>query len=117
MGAAASILAVEAYYVGIIRTSLYNLGSFNPANKIARLRNTLSASGTTDEGIRIGGEPNLVDADSNSLAFSRSTRQVLNIVYDGMNATMGLFFPNGLNETIHRFELRFGNDSTAEPRG
>ena len=44
------------------------------------------------QGVQINGEPNLVPAKSNSIAFSRSTRQVLNIVYRGVNAPMGLFF-------------------------
>jgi len=101
LGAAASILAVEAYHAGIIRTSLYDLGSFFPADRISHLRNELSGQGVTDEPIRINDKPNLVPADSNALAFSRSTREVLNIVYGGMGATMGLFFPSGLNGTIH----------------
>ena len=104
LGAAAGILAVEAYHAGIIRTLLYEIGPSTQAaaDKISNLRNTLSAgSGTTDQGIRVNGEPNLVPADGNSIAFSRSTRQVLNIVYGGINATQGLFFPAGLNGTIH----------------
>ena len=38
--------------------------------------------------------------DNNGIAFSRTTRQVLNIVYGAPNATKGLFFPNGLNGQI-----------------
>jgi Ferritin-like domain len=80
LAAAAGILAVEAYHAGIIRTLLFELGQYtqDAANKISKLRNTLSdeGAGVTDQGIRINGEPNLVPADSNSIAFSRSTRQV-----------------------------------------
>jgi Ferritin-like domain len=103
LGAAAGILAVEAYHAGIIRTLLTELMQQHAANAISELRNTLSdeGSGVTDQGIRINGEPNLVPADKNSIAFSRSTRQVLNIVYGGVNASNGLFFPNGLNGDIN----------------
>jgi Ferritin-like domain len=105
LGAAAGILAVEVYHAGIIRTLLYEIGpsAQEAADSISTLRNTLSdeGGGTTDQGIRVSGEPNLVPADENSLAFSRSTRQVLNIVYGGINATQGLFFPAGLNGAIH----------------
>jgi len=102
---AAPLITSKAYHAGIIRTLLYELGSFtqDAADKISKLRNTLSdeGGGTTDQGIRVNGEPHLIPADSNSLAFSRSTRQVLNIVYGGINATEGLFFPSGLNGAIH----------------
>jgi hypothetical protein len=103
LGAAASILAVEAYHAGIIRALLYKRGTHTQdvADKISALRNTLSNSGTTDQGIRLDGKVNLIPADSNALAFSRTTREVLNIVYGGINATEGLFFPNGMNGTIH----------------
>ena len=95
---------MEAYHAGIIRTLLFELGQYtqDAANKISKLRNTLSdeGSGVTDQGIRTTDELNLVPADSNSIAFSRSTRQVLNIVYGGVNASSGLFFPSGLNGAI-----------------
>jgi hypothetical protein len=104
LAAAAGILAVEAYHAGIIRTLLFEEGKFtqDAANAISGLRNTLSdeGGGVTDQGILINGKPNLVPTDANSIAFSRSTRQVLNIVYGKVNATKGLFFPNGLNGAI-----------------
>jgi hypothetical protein len=105
LSAAAGILAVEAYHAGIIRTLLYELGHFTQeaANKVSNLRNTLSdeGAGVTDQGIRVNHQPNLVPVDSNAIAFSRSTRQVLNIVYGGVNASMGLFFPQGVSGAIH----------------
>lgn len=105
LGTAAGILAVEAYHAGILRTLLFERGpaTQEAANKISVLRNTLSdeGGGVTDQGIEVNGAPNLVPVDSNSIAFSRTTREVLNIVYGGINAASGLFFPKGLNGTIH----------------
>ena len=102
LAAAAGILAVEAYHAGILRDLLYQLGSVTrtDANAISNLRNTLSGGAVTDQGIEINGHLNLVPRDANGIAFSRTTRQVLNIVYGGINATQGLFFPLGLNGTI-----------------
>ena len=105
--AAAGILAVEAYHAGIIRTTLFaaNSGSAPTAAattaQISALRAQLSGA-ADDQGIILNGNANLVVTDANSIAFSRTTRQVLNIVYGAQNAASGLFFPNGLNGAIRQ---------------
>ena len=104
--AAAGILGVEAYHAGSIRTLLYGLGTTaqNLANAISDVRASLdnqpAGAPKLDQGVRVNSVANIVPADGNSIAFSRSTRQVLNIVYGAPDATAGLFFPNGLNGAI-----------------
>ncbi len=99
--AAASIMAVEAYHAGMIRTLLANIGAGQAANAISALRASLSGA-QDDQGIIIpGNNYNTVSTDSNALAFTRTTSQVLNIVYGGRPAGVGgLFFPTGMNGTI-----------------
>lgn len=100
--AAAGILGVEAYHAATVRLLLYQLGSTtqSAAQAISDLRDT--AAGTeADQGVVVNGMANIVPADSNSIAYSRTTRQVLNIVYLAANATHGGFFPNGLNGAIN----------------
>jgi hypothetical protein len=97
--AAASILAIEAYHAGSIRTLLANIGAGVAANAISALRGTLG--GGNEQGIIIPGLAyNAVAADVESLAFRRTTTQVLDIVYGNTSATPGLFFPAGLNGNI-----------------
>ncbi len=108
LAAAAGILAVEAYHAGLIRTFLFaqQSAAANQATAlISGLRATLSGA-PDDQGIGgdqstlDGGFPspaNIVPTDPNSLAFARTPRQVLNVVYGAANASSGLFFPNGAN--------------------
>jgi hypothetical protein len=105
--AAAGILGVEAYHAAEIRTILTYLNYEEPADdiaatvqKISNLRAALSNSGIDDDqSILLNGQVNIVPTDANSIVFSRTPRQVLNIVLGAVGATKGLFFPEGVNET------------------
>jgi hypothetical protein len=101
LSAAAGILGTEAYHAAEVRTLLYQGGSTsqNYTTAISALRATLSG-GSNDQGVVLSGAANIVPADANSIVFSRTTRQVLNIVYGAINAPQGLFFPNGMNGQI-----------------
>lgn len=101
LDAAAGILAVEAYHAGIIRTNLFNLGLQAPAGAISNARRSLDGPG--DQGIDINGAINLVPADGNAIAFSRTPQEVHNIVYLTPNAgvTSGGFFPSGTNGELN----------------
>jgi len=103
---AAGILAVEAYHAGEIRTLLYaqkdvvtpyGVTVEQLIQKISDLRGKVG--GGKDQGLTVGGKANIVVADENSVAYSRSTAEVLAIVYLG-GAGKGGFFPNGLNGAL-----------------
>ncbi len=98
--AAAGILAVEAYHAANIRTVLFSRGLDAQANAISNARDSLDGSSDLDQGITVNGIPNIVPTDANGLAYSRTTQQVLNIVYLNPNGTPGGFFPQGLNGSI-----------------
>lgn len=112
LGTAASILAVEAYHAGLVRTTINILDPNNAAgfltltDLISALRTKLSMAANTavttsdDNGLLTasGGQPTgtslgagttvinrtqTADADANFIAFSRNTTQVLNIVTGG----------------------------------
>ncbi|MBY9065050.1 ferritin-like domain-containing protein [Sphingomonas yunnanensis] len=102
--AAAGILAAEAYHAGLIRTELFARGETAraAANAIAAARDSLDGSATLDAGIaNSDGTANLVPADSNAIAYSRSSTQVHNIAYLRTTAGVGGgFFPAGTNNSI-----------------
>ena len=104
---AAGILAVEAYHAGYVRTVLFQQRATVAAAglTVAQITSAISAlrakvGGGKDEGIvGANGSANLVVADSNSVAFGRTTAEVLAIAYLGGTGKGG-FFPNGLNGQI-----------------
>ena len=115
---AAGILAVEAYHAAIIRTSLFAAQSATVVQDtalISNLRSTLANGkpGVDDIGIGTLSKPTLVPVNApratqfidlkggDAIAYARTTGQVLNIVYGNAKAAPGLFFPNGMNGTIH----------------
>ena len=121
---AAGILAVEAYHAGLIRTVLFAKGMSRETAAISHLRATLDGTAGTpnvdDHGVGDTTNPSITNASdaqngslldgfpnvpplppgNNAIAYSRTTRQVLNIAYGAKDATKGLFFPNGLNGII-----------------
>ena len=119
LDAAAGILATEAFHAGIIRGSLYRRGVATPAlrtsaDRISDARDSLDGATDLDQGISpvnvsltsttgtsTGQASNFVPTDNNGICFSRTTGQVLNIVYLNRSAvTLGGFFPNGVNGAI-----------------
>ncbi len=102
LGAAAGILAVEAYHAANIRTALYERGLAADADAISNARDSLDGPTKDDQGITLNGKANIVPADGNGLAFGRTPGRVLNIVYlTPKVATSGGFFPKGVNGQLH----------------
>jgi hypothetical protein len=117
---AAGIQAVEAYHAGYVRTSITALAQASTANaalityanQVSTLRGTLGGGNETaltalPATIASNGNytaSSIVAATStNAIAYSRTTDQVLHIVYGtggGAGVSSGVFFPNGLNGNI-----------------
>ena len=103
---AAGILAVEAYHAANIRNEIYDAGSTARAlaQKISDLRDRADGASPdqgsdTDQGVTLNGRANIVPTDNNGIVYTRTARQVLNVVY--LNAgNRGGFFPDGLNGNI-----------------
>lgn len=105
LNGAAGIQATEAYHAGTIRTLIAgnaaNSGDptfLNAANAVSALRANLGGGNETALSLS-----SIVAADpTNAIGFSRTTDQVLHIVYGKAAAGLskGGFFPNGLNGSI-----------------
>ncbi|HEX5282685.1 MAG TPA: ferritin-like domain-containing protein [Bryocella sp.] len=120
LAAAAGIMAVEAYHAAYVRATLTANATiqgtstypyFGYANQVSALRATLGGGNETKLVVPTGSttltttvSPSaVVAADSNALAYFRTTDQVLHIVYGtgkGAGVKSGGFFPSGLNGTI-----------------
>jgi hypothetical protein len=101
---AASVLAVEAYHMGMARSQLYQMGerAITAANAISDARNALDGEGDKDQHLRVNGKANFVPSDANGMAFRRSPQEILRIVYlaGTPGVSRGGFFPEGLNGAL-----------------
>ena len=101
LGAAAGILAVEAYHMGMARSVLYRMGpeAREAANALSDARDKLDGTEDVDQGIVMDGKANIVPSDPDGQAFSRTPQQVLRIVYlaDKAGVSSGGLFPEGMN--------------------
>lgn len=114
-------MGVESGQDAVLRTLLYERATQNVdpygitvaefTARISRLRNRLGMCGNKDEGIivptRLGAEnrttSNILSADSYSVSYSRTPREILRTVYGtGNEARPGGFFPRGANGAIAR---------------
>lgn len=102
--AAAGILAVEAYHMGMARSTLYLMGTEarTAANAISDARDALDGPDDLDQGIEVNGRPNIVPSNADGQAFSRTPQQVLRIVYltDQSGVSSGGMFPDGMNGSL-----------------
>lgn len=104
LSSAAGIMAVEAYHMGMARSTLYRMGTAarNAANAISDARDLLDGAADVDQGIVMNGRANIVPSDSDGRAFARTPQQVLRIVYltDRGGVSGGGIFPNGMNGNL-----------------
>ena len=104
LDAAACILAVEAYHMGMAVSTLYRMGTAarNAPNAISDARDRLDGPTDVDQGISMNGRANFVPSDADAKPFSRTPQQVLRIVYltDKTGVTGGGIFPDGMNGAI-----------------
>ena len=109
--ALAGIMAVEAYHAAIVRTALYAKGLATPslrtsAGALSDARDNLDGTTDLDQGIAPvtingGTASNIAPLDGDGLAFTRTTGQVLNVLYlTNAAVTSGGFFPAGMNGNI-----------------
>jgi hypothetical protein len=104
LASAAGILAVEAYHMGMARSTLYRMGTAarNAANAISDARDRLDGADDVDQGIVMNGRANIVPSDADGRAFARTPQQVPRIVYltDRSGVSGGGIFPNGMNGNL-----------------
>ncbi|KAD4385139.1 hypothetical protein R6Q59_010712 [Mikania micrantha] len=123
----AGLLGVESGQDAVIRSLLYERADEKVVpyettvveftEKISKLRNKLGKMGLKDEGLKVpkklGAEKkvqgNVLAGDEDSLAYGRTPKEILRIVYGtGDEKTPGGFYPNGGNGIIAKTYLRGG---------
>lgn len=102
--AAAGILAVESYHMGMARSQLYRMGeeAWTAANAVSDARDAIDGPEDKDQGIMLDGRANIVPTNEDAIAFRRTPQEVLRIVYltDQAGVSSGGFYPQGMNGNI-----------------
>jgi Ferritin-like domain len=102
--AAAGILAVEAYHMGMARSQLYEMGekAQKAANAVSSARDKIDGPDDKDQGIERNGKANFVPSNPDGIAFRRTPQEVLRIVYltDKPGVSSGGFYPKGMNGSL-----------------
>ncbi|WP_020672377.1 hypothetical protein [Amycolatopsis nigrescens] len=95
--------AIFERQTGLLGTGLLGRDLKEATVKLSKARDSLDGSTDLDQGVVDSRrQANIVPTDGNGIAYSRSTGQVLNIVYlTGKQATSGGFFPKGVNGEIN----------------
>ncbi len=97
----AGVLAVEAYHAGIVRRSLADVPDAMVAPYPATVRDfTTGIAGVLQALLGLGPDVPLSIWDGlvpGAVAYGASARQVQNVLYLGVNATEGGFFPDGMS--------------------
>ncbi|KAK9802729.1 hypothetical protein WJX73_003930 [Symbiochloris irregularis] len=76
----------------------YNLTVAELVDDISALRNSVDGTSNDDAGIQTAqGAIELVPVNSNGLVYTRTPKQVLDVVTFGAANGAGGFFPNGVN--------------------
>ena len=85
----------------------YGVNIGDAVDAVSSLRGNVSAMASmtdppnyADEGFETNGMQTIVPSGGYNIAFSRTTTEVLAIVYLGSASTPGGFFPNGFNGSI-----------------
>jgi len=101
---ASGILGTEAYHAGAIRSRLMDIETeyvFPYKKTVKTIVDDISTVRGAVGGGKDGGLTNLVPSGSDAITYSRTTSEVLAIVYLGSASKPGGFFPKGLNGAIH----------------
>lgn len=104
LATATGILGATAHHAGLIRTLLYARGFTAVPAQISDWRDSMDGTQDLDQGIAGASAAisNIAPDDGNGIIYSRSTGQVLNVLYQNKAAvTSGGFFPAGLNGVLN----------------
>lgn len=99
LDAVAGMLATQAYHAALVRTTLYTMSAGTAAGQFSDARDGLDGSTDIDQGITgTASTANITPVDANGRVYTRTSGQVLNVLYlNSAAVTSGGFLPSGTN--------------------